>query len=694
MALSEIETPTPFFHMAENLSPGPIQSSNAWPLVLCLVGVDYFSTLAYLPSIAVEAAGPLAPVAAGAVVLVTFLLALPVYWYVVGRSPDGRGATGMLEDQIPGWRGKLVVLTLLGFAAADFVITRSLSLADAAIHLIHNPHGQRLLERLPAGLFGDDPALWPPLEYVLRRIVEPQVAITLGLSILSFGFWQVLKRGVTRRILLVTAGAVSCYLALTGLVVASALVYLARHPEIGRNWLDAVLVARQPGADPGAASDHAWPWAWLGVALWSFPQMALGLSGFEMIMTVVPRVRGAGPAGDPSRGRVRNTRKLMVAAASIMAVYLVSAVAVTTLLVPRAELAHGGAAEHRALAYLAHGSPLADGQSAAAVSSFFGQRFGDVYDLSTALILCLAGASVTMGLQSLLPHYLRRLGMEVSWAGKVGVILHLLNAVVLLVTVVFRASPSSQQWAYATSVLVLLAGAAVAAAKDLARLAKGGLPRKLRIALASGAAGFFLAMTGLTALINHSGLTIAMAFVSAILVSSIISRWIRSTELRFEGFDFCDEAARKRWDELGRCGAKVLVPHRPGLSSLAERNRGLHEDYRLDPATRVIFIEAALGDPSNFYQKPRMKFEREGELEVIRVSHCVSVSHVLAAICLELCRDGGEPPEIIFGWSLEAPLAANLNFLLLGEGNIPWMVKELVRKAMPDSARQPRIMIG
>jgi hypothetical protein len=79
---------------------------------------------------------------------------------------------------------------------------------------------------------------------------------------------------------------------------------------------------------------------------------------------------------------------------------------------------------------------------------------------------------------------------------------------------------------------------------------------------------------------------------------------------------------------------------------------------------------------------------------VIRVSRCVSISHVLAAICLELCSDGGVPPRIIFGWSHERPLAANLNFLLLGEGNIPWMVKELVRRAVADPAREPRVVIG
>jgi hypothetical protein len=679
--------------MIETRRPASVHSSNHWLLILCLVGVDYFSTLAYLPSIAAEAAGPWAPIAAGGVVLVTFFLALPVYWYVVGRAPDGRGATGMAEDLTPGWRGKLIVLTLLGFAAADFVITRSLSLADAAIHLIHNPHGQQLLNQLPAGLINEDQAIWPPLAQLLRLLAEPQVFVTIVLSVISFGLWQLLKRGVTRRMLLVTAAAVSWYLVLSAVVIVSAVVYIARHSEIWQAWLDVVFATAEPAADVVATSKYAWLWPWLRIALWSFPQMALGLSGFEMIMNVVPRVSpGAHTGADLVAGRVRNTRKLMVTAASIMAVYLVSAVVVTALLIPPAELVPGGAATHRALAYLAHGSPLADGGTT--VGPIFGHVFGDFFDLSSAFILCLAGVSVTLGLQNLLPHYLNRLGMDVSWAGKSGVIMHVLNVMILLVTVVFRASPSLQQWAYATSVLVLLTGAALASAKDLRLNARRGLKRMALILLTAGAGGFFLTMTGLTVLINYSGLVIALAFVLAILISSFVSRWIRCTELRFEGFEFADETSRGRWAGLCLSGAKVLVPHRPGLISLAERCQALQRDYRLDPETPVIFIEVLLGDPSNFYQKPLMKIERDGDLEVIRVSHCVSVSHVLAAICLELCRDNQCPPEIIFGWSHEQPLAANLNFLLLGEGNVPWMVKELVRKAVPDPARQPRVRIG
>ena len=687
--------------MPETSRPGYVHSSNPWPLLLCLVGVDYFSTLAYLPSIAAEAAGAWAPIAAAGVVVVTFLLAIPVYWYVVGHAPDGRGATGMLEDAMPGWRGKLVVLTLLGFAAADFVITRSLSLADAAIHLLQNPHGQQLLTWLPQEYLKDDHGLWPPLEYLLHRLGNPQVAVTLALSILSFTIWQVMKRGISRRILLVTAAAVSAYLFLTAIVITSAIIYTTRHTDIWHTWLTTVLPPSPPGEAAGAdgasavGSAHAAFWPWLRIALWSFPQMALGLTGFEMIVNVVPRVSsGTTDVTHKRPRRARNTRKLMVTAASIMAVYLVSAVTITTLLVPHAELLPNGAATHRALAYLAHGSPLADGATGYALNPMFGNAFGDLFDLSTAFILCLAGVSVTMGLQNLLPHYLNRLGMDVHWAGKSFAIVIVLYAVILLVTVVFRASPALQQWAYATSVLVLLTGAAFAAAKDLGKNSHPGFKRATQMTLAAIAAGFFLTMTGLTVMINYSGLIIALCFVFAILVSSFVSRWIRCTELRFEGFEFATESDKVRWAELCRCGPKILIPHRPGLISVTERSENLKREYYLNPTVPILFIEVLMGDPSNFYQKPLLKIERNGDLEIIRVSHCVSTSHVLAALCLEMCRDNGTPPEIIFGWSLENPLAANLNFMLLGEGNVPWMVKELVRKAIPDPTRQPRVRIG
>src|SRR5437773_11833351 len=94
--------------------------SSFWLWVMCLTGLDYFSTLGYQPSIAFEAAGPLAPLATVAVVLITFCGALPVYAYITGKSPHGQGATGLLERLVHGWWGKFLILILLGFAAADF----------------------------------------------------------------------------------------------------------------------------------------------------------------------------------------------------------------------------------------------------------------------------------------------------------------------------------------------------------------------------------------------------------------------------------------------------------------------------------------------------------------------------------------------------------------------------------------------
>ncbi len=678
--------------MSQHLRSTRPQPAFAWWLVLCLVGLDYFSTLAYLPSIAAEAAGLMAPLAAAAVVAVTLLLALPVYAYVVGRSPDGDGATGLLDRRVRGWTGKLLLLVLLGFVATDFVMTRTLSVADASAHLLANPLWKDHVDAFVKNRKLVRASLPPMLQGKFFDFWSEQLLVTFSLSLLCFAVWAFLRRGFTKTFLRLAAVVVGLYLVLTGIIVGSCLLDLLDHRSLLRGWWENVVAGGElslSGVGSGSAGGLAL------LAFFFFPQLALGLSGFELSMASAPLVEGdpADPADRP-RARVRRTRTLMVVAALVMSVFVLGSVLAVTLEVPAGKLGPGRAARNRALAYLAHGKDvLQDGRPVEDICPLFGEAFGTVYDLSTIAILCLAGASTALGMRDVVPHYLARYGMQLHWAQRTGAIQLLFNLVVLVVIVAFRASVSAQQWAYATSVLALLAGAGVAATLDVRSRWRNPIAGRVAAMPFALAAIFFLLMGALTTLINASGLAIALAFVGVTVVTAFVSRWLRSTELRFEGFTFADDRSQARWDELRALEFQVLVPHRPGLVSLADKEEAIRKVHRLGPDVPVILVEVERGDPSDFMQAPLMRIEEVDGREVVRVSRCASVAHVLAAMGLAF-REVGRPPEIHFGWSEESPLAANFNFLLLGEGNVPLMVHALLRKAEPDPARRPRVVVG
>src|SRR5207247_1374008 len=101
-----------------------------------------------------------------------------------------------------------------------------------------------------------------------------------------------------------------------------------------------------------------------------------------------------------------------------------------------------------------------------------------------------------------------------------------------------------------------------------------------------------------------------------------------------------------------------------GHMSVWKKDEVIRERFRIGADVPIIFIEVELGDTSEFEHVPLMRIDKENDMEIIRVSNCSSVSHVMAAIALEFSKFG-RPPEVIFGWSNESPLAANLNFLFM-----------------------------
>lgn len=630
-----------------------------WVWVLCLTGVDYFSTLGYQPSIAFDATGRLAPLATVLLVLVTLLGALPVYCYVAGQSFHGQGSISMLERLMRGWKGKLVVLALLGFAATSYVITKTLSAADAVEHLLHN----RLWHNMPDWL-------------------QSQTLLTIFLLVLLGG---VFLKGVSEVIGLAVI-LVAVYLPLNAYVIGSGLAHLGQHPEAISDWWEKVqagdwLLQSSPVKGSGLGAVAL-------VCLLYFPKLALGLSGFETGVAVIPLIKGdASDSHDHPTGRIRNARKLLIWAAVIMSVYLLGSSLVVTTLIPAHELQPEGHAANRALAFLAHG------EGEILLSPLFGDVFGTIYDISTILILWFAGASAMSGLLNLIPRYLPRYGMAPEWAKNFKALVVLFTFINILVTIIFQADVQAQGGAYATGVMVLITSACVATVIDRYRKGSGSTWNRIDwpyflIAVV------FVYVSAMTMIEKPAGLAIASCFTAAVFVSSLISRWHRSTELRLLSFRFVSNESRFMWDALRHLEFPVLVPHRTGADrTLAQKEEQIRREHHLDPNMPIVFVEAALGDVSEFYHSPIIEVTEEEGRFIIRVTNCASIAHTLASIALELSKSG-TPPELHFGWSDENPLAMNLGFVLFGEGNIPWMVRALIIKAEPEPARQPRVIIG
>jgi hypothetical protein len=282
--------------------------------------------------------------------------------------------------------------------------------------------------------------------------------------------------------------------------------------------------------------------------------------------------------------------------------------------------------------------------------------------------------------------------MAPRWAEAVRWLVIHFTFINIIVTLIFRASVIAQGGAYATGVMVLMSSGAIAVVIDLWLKRAGHWWQRLHWGFLA-ATGVFLYTTVAIIFEKPDGIKIAGAFIFAVLIFSIISRTRRSTELRFEKFDYVDDHSRFLWDALRHLEFPVLVPHRPGHHTIAEKEEKIRRVHRLGRNVPIVFVEATVGDPSEFHHNPMIEVTEEDGRFLLRLTRCVSVAHAVATVALELSKTGS-PPEIHFGWSGESPLAANLGFLLFGEGNVPWLVRELILKAEPDTRKQPRVIIG
>ena len=222
---------------------------------------------------------------------------------------------------------------------------------------------------------------------------------------------------------------------------------------------------------------------------------------------------------------------------------------VTTLLIPAEAFEEGGAANDRALAYLAH--------------EHFGEAFGTVYDLSTIAILWFAGASAMVGLLNLVPRYLPRYGMAPEWAKATRPLVVIITAITFLVTLLFKADVTAQGGAYATGVLALMSSGAFAVTLVAWR-------ERRRFWLYATVTAIFFYTTIVNIIERPEGIKIASIFIVVIIGTSLISRVLRSTELRIVEVQ-PDESAARFIDEAADPAVRVIA-NRP--------DRGDIEEYR------------------------------------------------------------------------------------------------------------------
>jgi hypothetical protein len=607
--------------------PEPV---HAWWRVMCLTGVDYFSTLGYQPGIAFLAAGLLSPIATFVLVLVTLFAALPLYSRVARVSPNGQGSIAMLENLFPKWGGKAFVLVLLGFASTDFIITMTLSAADAAAHFIHNPYAPQWL--------------------------SSQMLVTLLLlSALGAIFLKGFKEAIGIAVVLV-----GVYLLLNAIVTVVAFDVLLHHPEAFSNWKHMVF------------KQHPSVLGMIGLSLLLFPKLALGLSGFETGVAVMPLI-----SGRDLEARIKNTRKLLATAAITMSVFLMATSIVTSLLIPAQAFTEGGEANGRAMAFLAH--------------QYLGNGFGTVYDVSTILILAFAGASAMAGLLNLIPRYLPRLGMAPEWALAARPLVLVFMSIAFLVTVLFHADVDAQGGAYATGVLVLITSAAFAVTMHVWN--KG----LIRVAFM-----FITAIFVYTTLLNiyerPEGLKISSFFILAIVVTSLLSRALRSTELRILKVELSPEAVRllaQDEDQVIRiiaCNPK----DRPTENMVEDFNvidAFVRTRYGLTADECVYFLQVERTDASDFEHTLRVEGHTVGKNRVL-YAQSPAVANSIAAFLMHLEAHTGHLPHAYFKWKEGNPVANMVRFIFFGEGDTAPLTHEVLRRAIKDPLHRPIIHVS
>ena len=469
------------------------------------------------------------------------------------------------------------------------------------------------------------------------------MVIALG-SIFYIGF---------REAILVAILCTIPFLILTLFVIIKSAIVIINEPVLLYQWI----------------SDPIFKVDWFGLFIISalaFPKLALGLSGFETGVSVMPLIKnGASDSQEkfPHRKnnlvlpikRIKGTKKLLLNSALIMSAYLITSSVVTSVLLKQSQVIDGGEASGRALSFLAH--------------KYIGTIYGTIYDVSTIIILGFAGASALAGLLNIIPRYLPRFGMAPEWASFRRPLVVIITLISVLILFVFNANVNAQAGAYATGVLALILSAAIAVTLSIRKenKLKPSKRLKFKVVYFSVVALVFTYTLIDNIKIRPDGLVIAFIFFIAILLASAISRWRRAFELRVESHNILGAESEKLWEEIKNKKVNLVPISSADKKWFKHKENKIKEHYKCEAP--LAFLSIVLRDDRSEFETPLVikvsRMDNDANNYLIEVSGAVAIPNTVAYISEQI-----DPIAIYLGLARKNAMEQAIFYVLFGEGEI------------------------
>ena len=185
------------------------------------------------------------------------------------------------------------------------------------------------------------------------------------------------------------------------------------------------------------------------------------------------------------------------------------------------------------------------------------------------------------------------------------------------------------------------------------------------------------------------GIKIAAIFIGSIIVTSLISRAFRSTELRIREIvldDASKEFLSRDHDQVIR-----LISHRPVHRSVEEyesRDALARMAHNLSSSEQLLFLEIDRVDSSEFEASLQVTAACIGQYRILRASS-PAVPNAIAALLIHIRDVTGRRPHIYFKWTEGNPIGQMFRFLVFGEGDVPPVTHEVLRHSIADANQRP-----